>query len=670
MITAVYSHRQPSNAMLDIIKQHTLEGRIISNIHLNTKHTRYLFKEPKKQQAKRGGQIWGGNSAPATNDVHHIVDTQDYPFNWMLDIAKPSALISELSRHSDRMLVMFPNNADIPPIYIMLAMTFNKQVKVYRGNQLMKFEPNDIMTPLTRKQYDSLILPTIEPIPKPSELMTTPNGATLRPYQQQIVNFGLEKPFTGWFVDMGLGKTLAALALIDEWIKREEIDVTKPILVVAPIMVALDTWGREVEKWGYDWDTIINIRKTPKQRDEILRSLLMPMDKPTLFLTNPHQLEPIRQYYFSRSIPLPFEVLVVDELSMFKSPQAKRNETIAYYREGAEKFLGLTGTPSPNNLLDVWNQVKLINRNDSDWAGHNIYTFQDKYFIPVIRTPQGHVRKWKPKVGAEDVIYRHLSKDVISMRTEGLVELPEISYTNMRVELPPKARREYDTLTGDIKEELEAGDMVMHQTDNGTEVMIPNSDVLQSKLSQIAGGALYASTDEVDLADEANRVDAFTARPYTVIHDEKLEALNDIIESATSPMLVFYYYRVDYDRIQKHFKGKLPELNSKDPNVQSVIQKWNDGDIPVLLAHPASVGHGLNLQDGGHTAVWFSLPNWNNDYYQQANKRLHRSGQKNPVTITHIIAKDTIDEVMLRSIQSKEQVNSNLMDALDTMERG
>ena len=669
MITAVYSHRQPSNAMLEIIKQHAQNDTIITNIPLKVKHKRYVFKEPKKKQVQ-SGQIWGGGAKPVQQNAHHIINTQDYPFNWMLDIAKPSALISELAKHSDRMLIMFPDNTPIPPIYMMLALAFNKQVKVFRGTQHVTFEPDDIVSPLTRRQYESLILPTIEPIPMPTELMTTPSGATLRPYQQQMVNFGLEKSYAGWFVDMGLGKTLAALALINEWINRKEIDPTKPILVVAPIMVALDTWGREVQKWGYDWDTIINIRKTPKQRDDILRNLLLPMEKPTLFLTNPHQLEPIRQYYFSRSIPLPFEVLVIDELSMFKSPQAKRNETIAHYRAGASKFLGLTGTPSPNNLLDVWNQLKLINRNNSAWAKRNIYEFQEEYFVPVVRTPQGHVRKWKPKVGAEDVIYRQLSKDVISMRTEGLVDLPDISYTTMYVELPPKARREYDTFTDEIKDELESGEMVHYQTDNGTDIIIPNSDVLQSKLSQIAGGALYASTTDVDLTDEANRVDSFTARPYTVIHDEKLEALNDMIESATSPMLVFYYYRVDYDRIQKYFKGKLPELNSKDPNVQGVIQKWNDGDIPVLLAHPASVGHGLNLQDGGHTAVWFSLPNWNNDYYQQANKRLHRSGQKHPVTITPIIAKDTIDEIMLRSIRSKEQVNSNLMDALDTMERG
>lgn len=668
MITAVYSHRQPSNKMIDIIKRHTKEGDIISNIHLGVEHTRYMMTKPK--QKKSAGKVWGGGAEPVSKNPQHIIDTKQYPFNWMLGIAQPSAVIAELARNSHRMLLMFPKTMNVPPIYIMLAKMFNRYVKVYIGDKKIDVETEDVITSEARKEYGSLILPTIDPLPEPGELMTTPNGAVLRPYQQQLVDFGLQQPYSGWFVDMGLGKTLAALALINEWINRQEIDPSKPILIVAPIMVALDTWGREVEKWGYDWDTIINIRKTPKQRDKILKDLLFPREKPTLFLTNPQQLEPIKQYYYSRSMPLPFEMLVIDELSMFKSPQAKRNDTIAHYRQGAKKFLGLTGTPSPNNLLDIWNQLKLINRNNSDWAGHNIYEFQDKYFVPVIKTKQGFVRKWKPKIGAEDIIYRNLSKDAVSMRTEGLVELPSISYTTINVELPEKARREYDTLTTDIKDELEERDMVWHETESGTSVLVPNDDVLQSKLSQVAGGALYASTSEIDLQEEANRVDSFTARPYTVIHDEKLEALKEIIDAATSPILVLYYYRVDYDRIQKYFKkSNFPELNSKDANVQGIIQKWNNGDIPVMLAHPASVGHGLNLQDGGHTAVWFSLPNWNNDYYQQANKRLHRSGQQHPVTIMHIIAKNTIDDIMLRSIRSKEQGNDRLMGALDTAKR-
>lgn len=645
MKTAVYSHRQPSNRMLTIIDRATVNSEIISNIDVGKPHTQYTM-----ERAKTSGKIWGANTNPIKT-----LKTADYPFNWMLKDATNLAIISELSKDSERILLMFPEGSSIPTIYIFMAMLFNQTVMVFRGDTRVNFEPSDVLNPETESVYENLILPELTPMPVPTELLNTPNGATLRPYQQQMVNYALKREGTGWFVDMGLGKTLAALALLNEWIQNGEIDPTKPILIVAPIMVALDTWGREVEKWGYDWDVKINIRNTPKKREAVLTDILLPQKKPTLFITNPHQLEPVRQFYYSRNIPLPFEVMIIDELSMFKSPTSKRNEAISHYRAQTKRFLGLTGTPSPNNLLDVWNQLKIINRNGTAWAKDNIYAFQDEFFKPAVRLPNGHVRKWKPKTGADDVIFRNLSKDVVSMRTEGLVELPDISYTNINFALPKAAQAEYDALTEEIRASLEDSTQGQtHITEDGLEIFIPNEDVLQGKLFQLAGGALYT-----DLATHT----------FEVFHDEKLEALNDLIESATSPMLVFYYYKSDIERIQKKFKGKLPVLDSKDPNVQSVIARWNEGEIPVLLAHPASVGHGLNLQDGGHTIVWFTLPNWNNDYYQQANKRLHRSGQTHPVTVMHIIAKNTIDEVMLRSIRAKEAVNSKLMTALDTMER-
>lgn len=644
MITAVYTQYQPTNEMQDIIRQSTVGDNIISNFKLDMPHVQYLLEKEKSE-----GKIWGEES-----NKTHLVRAADYPFNWMSDIAAPAALISALAKDSDRIIMVFSAKATIPPLYVFLAQLFNNTVRVYHGGKLLTFTRSDIVNHRTQTQYDELILPELQPMSRPTELMSTPNGATLRPYQQQMVNFAMNKAGTGWFVDMGLGKTLAALVLIDQWIKQKEIDPTIPILIVAPIMVALDTWGREVTKWGYDWDVKINIRNTPKKRDAILRDLLLPQEKPTLFLTNPDQLEAIRQFYFSRNIPLPFEVLVIDELSMFKSPTAKRNDAIAHYRARAHKFLGLTGTPSSNKLLDVWNQLKIINRHGTPWAKDDIYQFQDTFFKPVSRTPQGFVRKWKPKVGAEEVIYRNLSKDVVSMRTDGLVELPSITYSNINITLPKSARKEYDTLSEDVREELDGGSRVTYTTEDGFELILPNSDVLQGKLLQLAGGALYT-----DLATHS----------YDVFHDEKLDALEDIVDASTSPLIVFYYYKSDFERIQKRFKNKLPQLDSKDPNVKKVIEQWNDGEIPVLLAHPASVGHGLNLQDGGHTIVWFTLPNWNNDYYQQANKRLHRSGQEHPVNILHIIATNTIDEAMLQSIKSKEIVNSNLMEALDTMER-
>jgi len=469
-----------------------------------------------------------------------------------------------------------------------------------------------------------------------------------------MVDFAKDREGTGWFVDMGLGKTLSALALIDYWMKRGDLNPERPICIVAPIMVAIDTWSRECEKWGYDWDIKRNIRLTPKKRETLLNSLLLPQEKPTLFLTNPDQLNPVRNYFFSRNMPLPFESLIIDELSLFKSPTAKRNKEIAYYRRIAKKFLGLTGTPASNHLIDVWNQLKLISEEETKWAGRTIYDFQDKFFIPAAKSAQGFVIRWDPKSGAEDAIFRNAAKSAVSMRTKGLVELPGISYSNMFVTLPPNARKEYEKLETEIAEEMGDGGSATYQIPGGPNVLLPNSDVLSGKLLQVAGGAMYTDTK---------------THTFEVFHDEKLTALDNLIESSTSPLLVFYWFASDLKRIQDKYKNKIPVLDSKDKQVQNMIARWNKGEIPIMLAHPASVGHGLNLQDGGHTIVWFSYPNWDNDKYRQANKRIHRSGQTNTVSVIHIVAKDTIEEVMLHSLNAKERTNNALMKALDRAER-
>lgn len=642
MKTAIYAHRQPSNDMLELVRNATNGDEIITNFPLPLPHTKYVYA------GKSKSGVWG------TDEKIKVINRKMFPFNWMADGAKVAGMIAALARDSDRMILIFPKTMAIPPLFLLLAYGYNKTVRVFQGSTRLDIDISQLNTDAIRKQYEDFILPPLTPLETPTELMTTPNGATVRPYQQQMINFSLNRPNAGWFVDMGLGKTLSTLVLLDAWIKRGDIDPTKPILIVAPIMVALDTWSREAEKWGYDWDIRINVRLSPKKREKLLRDLLLPMEKPTLFLTNPDQLGQIKDYYYSFNIPLPFEVLIIDELSLFKSPTAKRNVNIAYYRQGAKKFLGLTGTPASNRLLDVWNQLKLISRSETAWAGNTIYDFQDRYFTAVSKTSRGFVKKWEPKFGAEDVIYRKLSTHAISMQTEGLVELPDISFSNLFIQLPESAMKEYETLQNEIAEELDEGQSTSYTTEDGHKIFLPNSDVLSGKLLQVAGGALYTDTK---------------THEFMTFHEEKIAALEDLIESATSPLLVFYYFDSDLKRIQKKHKNQLPVLDSKDKNAQQMITKWNDGEIPVMLAHPASVGHGLNLQDGGYNIVWFSLPNWDNDKYQQGNKRLYRSGQTHPVNVTHIIAKNTIEEVMLRSLRSKEKVNSNLMAALDRTER-
>lgn len=635
MTTAVYVNSAPTSAQQQLIKR-AIEGtEVISNAQLSVPHTLYAL-------GQRGAAIYGQK----TKDVL----MQDYSFDWTHRMAKRLALMFALAKDSDRILLIFGETTKVPDLFIMMARACNNTVRIYKG--VTPYEPENL--PEAEQQYKEIVLEPIKPLPEPTELFQTPSGATLRPYQQQMVDFAKDRSGTGWFVDMGLGKTLSALALIDFWMKQGELNSERPVCIVAPIMVALDTWARECDKWGYDWDIKRNIRLTPKKREKLLESLILPQEKPTLFLTNPDQLKQVRDYFFSRNMPLPFEALIIDELSLFKSPTSKRNKEIAYYRQAVKKFLGLTGTPASNHLIDVWNQLKLVSRTETTWAGNTIYEFQDKFFVPGRKSAQGFVIRWDPKAGSEETIFRHAAKSAVSMRTKGLVELPGISYSNMFVTLPPSAREEYEKLENEIAEEMDDGNSATYQIPGGPSVLLPNSDVLSGKLLQVAGGAMYTDT---------------RTHTFEVFHDEKISALDDLIQSATSPLLVFYWFASDLERIEKKYKNKIPVLDSKDKNVQNMITDWNKGEIPVMLAHPASVGHGLNLQEGGHTIVWFSYPNWDNDKYRQANKRIYRSGQTDAVSVIHIVAKDTIEEVMLHSLNAKERTNDALMKALDRTAR-
>ena len=635
MTTAVYVHASMDAAQQALVRQAVAGSQVITNAAISGDYTQYVLEQ-------KGARTYGSRIKQ--------VDRREYPFDWMHPLSRRLALLISLAKDSDRILLLFEDHAAIPDLFLLMAQAYNGTVRVFSGTR--RVEKDEF--PDARRQYGELLLKPIQPLPEPAELYQTPNGSTVRPYQQQMIDFAKNRAGTGWFVDMGLGKTMAALVLLDYWMKHGDIDPTRPVCIVAPIMVALDTWGRECEKWGYDWDIKKNIRLTPRKRDDLLRSLTVPQEKPTLFLTNRDQLKQVREYFYARNLSLPFDVLIIDELSLFKSPTAKCSEEIAYYRQSVKRFLGLTGTPASNHLIDLWSQLKLVDKNETRWAGRTIYDFQDKFFIPGARSSQGFVTSWDPKPGAEETIFSRAADSVVSMQSKGLVELPEISYSNLFVTLPESARKEYTKLEKDIAEELMDGNGAYYPLPNGPEILIPTSDNLSGKLLQMAGGAMY--TD--------NR------HNYKVIHDEKLDALDNLIESATSPLLVFYYFASDFDRIQKRYKNTLPVLDSKDRDVQRQIARWNNGEIPVLLAHPASVGHGLNLQSGpGHTIVWFSLPNWDNDKYQQANKRLHRSGQAHSVSVIHILAKDTIEEVMLYSLRGKEKVNASLMQFLDRTRR-
>ena len=484
----------------------------------------------------------------------------------------------------------------------------------------------------------------------PTKCLRTPNGAQLRYYQQQLVDFTMERKRVGLFVDMGLGKTLATLATVDELFKKGSLSPDKPILVIAPKMVALDTWSREAEKWGYDIDVLINIGLTKKKREALFEKARN-VTKPTLLTTNPEQLGHIKTAFSDRINP--FQMIIVDELSLFKSATSKRFEYLQELSERLEYFVGLTGTPAPNSLLDVWSQLVIINPNIKYELGRTFFQYRNHFFAPDVVNPRtGVVFSWKLNPGAEEAIYQKIEPHVISMRGAGLVDIPDVTYINEYVYMDKKSKKVYDYFDKEIRKELsglDQGEQLNVQT-GANEVTIANSAILKSKLLQLATGAMYDADSTV------------SERKYTVFHDAKIEKLKELINVANSPVLVFYNFVSDLERIRKAIPG-IAVLDTKDKNANALIKKWNEGRIPVLLANPASTGHGLNLQDGGHIIVWFSQT-WRNEVYRQANKRLHRSGQKHPVQIIHIVTKDTADEEVVPRIDEKEEQQQGLLSAL------
>lgn len=486
----------------------------------------------------------------------------------------------------------------------------------------------------------------------------TPNGISLRDYQCRMVDFALEKKRCGLFIDMGLGKTLATLETLNQLFTNKQLDPRKPVLVVAPIMVALDTWSREAHKWGYDWDVLVNISLTKKKREALLDQTL-DLKKPTLLTTNPEQLKQIKQYYDEKGIRQPFECIIVDELSMFKSAGTQRFNYMSQLTKTIPYFFGLTGTPSPNSLLDIWSQSVIIDEKLKKVLGYNYFTYRNKYFQPDMIGRDGTVFTWKPVPGAEEVIYNHLKSNVIAMKTDERIQLPDIVYVNEYIKLPDKARKIYNQWDIEVRKAIrDYGETSVNMTD--TNMSIANSAILKSKLLQLSGGAVY---DNLTVMSDEGKIDT---GHYEVFHDEKLKRLKEMAETSTSPLLVFYQFRSDIERAEKYLD--FVKLDPKANNIQEVISEWNKGNIPVLFVHPASAAHGLNLQDGGHTIVWLT-PTWSNEQYRQANKRLHRSGQQNSVQIIHLIAEGTADEDVIMRIQEKETIQQNLLTALEDIEK-
>ncbi|WP_195510012.1 SNF2-related protein [Clostridium tyrobutyricum] len=419
----------------------------------------------------------------------------------------------------------------------------------------------------------------------------------------------------GLFLEPGLGKTVITLTAI--WsLLYDYFEATK-VLVIAPLRVAGDTWSRECEKWPHLRKlTISKILGSEKERKTVLYK------KADIYVINRENVG-----WLVKTKEWDFDTVVIDELSSFKSPSAKRFRALKKVRHKIKRIIGLTGTPAPNGLLDIWSQIYLLDKGER--LGRTFTGYRGRYFHPQKYINGGIPADYAVNEGGEEKIYTKISDICISMKALDYLKMPECILNKVEVELSEKEMKLYRKLERDLLLPFEDSD-----------VDAANAAVLANKLLQMANGAVY---------DEFNDV--------KYIHDRKLDALEDLIESANGkPVLVYYAFKHDRDRIKARFDAG--EINTSED-----IAKWNEGKTQIALCHPASTGHGLNLQYGGCTIIWFGLT-WSLELYQQANARLWRQGQNHTVVIHHILTKDTIDQRVMRALQDKDTSQAALIDAV------
>ena len=439
-------------------------------------------------------------------------------------------------------------------------------------------------------------------------------------YQKRAIDKILDQPFVGLFLEMGLGKTV--ISLTAAWtLMFERFEVAR-VLVIAPLKVAEDTWSRESEKWDHLRELRISkILGSAKVRKAAAEA------EADVYVVNRENVTWLVSNYLKT---WKWDMVIIDELSSFKNNQAERFKSFRKIRPLVDRVVGLTGTPNPNGLMDLWAEIFCLDQGER--LEKTIGRYRSLYFKP--GRGDGHVvYNWLPLLGASELITKKISDITVSMKAEDYITLPKRIDNTIRVALPEKARKQYKKLEREHVLELIDEDQTISATSAAT---------VMGKLLQLSGGAVYE--------DEGG---------YAEFHDEKLKALADIIDTASEPVLVFYGYRHERERLLERFEKLAPrEITGPDD-----ITAWNEGHVNLLIAHPASVGYGLNLQEGGHIVVWYSLP-WSLELYQQANARLHRQGQQRPVIINHLIAEGTVDENVMASLAAKDTTQAALMDAL------
>ena len=435
-------------------------------------------------------------------------------------------------------------------------------------------------------------------------------------YQQYSIDFIKEHKIAALLLEMGLGKTVTTLTAIKD-LMFDDFAVKK-VLIIAPLRVTQSTWPSEIEKWDHLKDLSYSVvLGNPKQRIEALYK------KADLYLINRENLD----WLITKSdYDFDFDMVVIDELSSFKNYKAKRFTSLMKVRHKIDRIVGLTGTPSSNGLMDLFAEFKVLDMGER--LEYYISRYRDKYFLPDKRNGM-QIYSWKPRENAEQEIYDKISDITISMKSVDFLDMPELVINEVPVSLEMAEKQKYDKFKADLVLQLKDAD-----------IDAANAAVLSNKLLQMANGAIY---DEFNVSHH--------------IHDQKLDTLEDLIEGANGkPILIAYWFQHDLERIKERFKVRRIKTATD-------IEEWNKGNIPVAVIHPASAGHGLNLQTGGSTLVWFGLT-WSLELYQQTNARLWRQGQNETVVIHHIIAKDTIDEDVMLALKLKDKTQSSLIDAV------
>ena len=438
------------------------------------------------------------------------------------------------------------------------------------------------------------------------------------PHQRAGIDWVTEHQACALFWGMGSGKTATTLTALDSILN--DLLEDGPVLAIAPKRVAEDTWSKETEKWAQL--NHLRISKVLGPKKQRLAALSAPADIYTINRENVVWLvETVGKRW-------PFPIVVIDELSSFKSSASKRWKALRRVRGKIRRIIGLTGTPRPNGLEDLWAEVYLLDQGER--LGRTLGAFRSRYLIP--DKMNGHVvYSYRPREGAEQEVYEKISDICMSLKKEDVIDLPGQTYEDIELTAPPALLKKYKQFERD---------KVLECLDENGEIVAGSAAALTNKLLQFANGAVY------DLDGGVH-----------VLHDIKLDALEELLEEAGGDnVLVLYAYKHDRDRIKERISCR--ELDTTDD-----IEAWNRGEIPVALAHPASIGHGLNLQYGGHILVWFGLT-WSLELYQQTNERLNRPGQESVCRIYHLLLKGTHDERVLKSLKNKDKGQAEAIEAL------